>query len=202
MSYSRTLLRIALTAIATLQLAACSKTVQWEEEVTLNTGETIWVKRTVNYTLKGGAGNPLDRRYRRDMDEAIEFTWKGKNYLYKGTATINVLAISPSKRPILVAPAEGNSWNLRNNYPCTIPYYVQLEPDDSGHAWMWQPQIESWLFNLPTNLFRDFGTPEGILPRYTAQQKRLQPYLVDPQSAYLQRIDPAFVGDLCMQKMK
>ena len=51
--------RLVLAAFAVLQLAGCSKTVQWEEEVPLNTGETIWVQRTVKYTYRGGAGNPL-----------------------------------------------------------------------------------------------------------------------------------------------
>ena len=59
-------LQILLIVIAATQLAACSKTVQWEEEVPLNTGETIWVEKTLNYTIKGGAGNPLDMAYRPD----------------------------------------------------------------------------------------------------------------------------------------
>jgi hypothetical protein len=46
-----------------LQLTACSKTVQWEEEVPLNTGEVIWVKREVTYKYKGAGGNPLDMDY-------------------------------------------------------------------------------------------------------------------------------------------
>ena len=157
-------LQILLAVIAATQLTACSKTVQWEEEVRLNTGETIWVKRTVVYTAQGGAGNPLDVAYRRGKDEAIEFTWNGKNYYYKGEAVIMVLAISPEKRPVLVAKASGNAWAARHKYACTYPYYVQLVPDIAGQAWTWPPHIEPWLYNLPTNLFRDFGKPEGILP--------------------------------------
>lgn len=38
-----------LMGIAVLLLSACSKTVTWEEEVPLNTGEVIWVKRVDSY---------------------------------------------------------------------------------------------------------------------------------------------------------
>ena len=37
------LLKIFLVGAGMLQLSACSKTVQWEEEVPLNTGEVFWV---------------------------------------------------------------------------------------------------------------------------------------------------------------
>jgi len=198
----KTLLRIVLPAIAMMHLTACSKTVHWEEEVPLNTGETIWVKRTVVYTKKGGAGNPLDMAYRRDHDEAIEFTWNGKNYYYKGEAGIMVLAVSPKKQPILVAKAADNSWDATYYYGCTYPFYVQLVPDETGRAWTWPPHIESWLYNLPANLFRSFGQPDGMLSKYTAQQKSLQPYLSDPLSVSMHKIDPAYTGDRCKPKEK
>ena len=50
--------RITLLLSAIL-LGACSKTVQWEEEVPLNTGEVIWVKRTDTFTRRSEPGNPL-----------------------------------------------------------------------------------------------------------------------------------------------
>ena len=40
MNRFKTSLRILVAMVAALQLTACSKTVQWEEEVPLNTGET------------------------------------------------------------------------------------------------------------------------------------------------------------------
>jgi hypothetical protein len=43
--------RIALLVGAHLLLCACSKTMQWEEEVSLNTGETIWIERTMPWAL-------------------------------------------------------------------------------------------------------------------------------------------------------
>ena len=40
-------IKLILIGLAMTALTACSKTVEWEEEVPLNTGETIVVKRTV-----------------------------------------------------------------------------------------------------------------------------------------------------------
>ena len=37
--------QMVLWCVLALHLAACSRTVEWQEEVPLNTGETIWVKR-------------------------------------------------------------------------------------------------------------------------------------------------------------
>lgn len=183
-------------------LSACSKTVQWEEEVPLNTGETIWVKRTVVYSSHGGAGNPLDMAYRPEKDQAIEFTWRGKSYHYKGEAWIMLLAISPRGQPVLVGPAENNSWEARYRYLCTIPFYVQLVPDEPGRNWTWPPQIEPWLYNLPTNLLLDIGDPSYMRSRYSQAEKMKQPFWVDPYSRYLQKVEPAFTGDLCKKKEK
>ncbi|MDH5799085.1 MAG: hypothetical protein OEZ19_11005 [Paracoccaceae bacterium] len=195
-------LQIIFALVTSLQLTGCSKTLQWKEEVQLNTGATIWVKRTVVYTKRGGAGNPLDMAYRRETDQAIEFTWNGRPYYYKGEANIMVLAISPENTPVLVAPADGNAWDSRYHYACTLPYYVQLVPDATGRAWTWPPHIEPWLYNLPTNLFGDFGQPEGMLLRYTVQQKRLQPYLSDPRLVSSHKINPEYSDRSCKQKKK
>ncbi|MGH8858024.1 MAG: hypothetical protein ACREXG_08345, partial [Polaromonas sp.] len=192
--------RIVTLGALTVVLSACSKTVTWEEEVPLNTGEMIWVKRTAVYTKQGGAGNPLDVAYRL-AEHKMEFQWAGKEYTFQ-QGGVMVLAISPTGQPVLVGQADAGAWDAVHNYKCTFPFYVQFVPDVSGKTWTWPAHIEPWLYNLPTNLFRDFGTPEGVLPRYTAQQKRLQPYLADPRSVSMQKIDPAYTGDLCKRKEK
>ena len=195
-------MRLIVLTLCAFLLTACSKTIQWEEEVPLNTGETIWVKRTVVYSPKGDAGNPLDTAYRPEKDGAIEFTWDGRRFYYRGEAVIMVLAISPARVPILVAAAPDNSWEARYKYACTYPYYVQLVPDESGRTWNWPPKIEPWLYDLPTNLFREFGNPDQMLRRYSVQQKRFQSYLADPRLTSMHKIDPTFTGDLCKRTEK
>ena len=100
---------------AACALSGCSKTVQWEEEVPLNTGETIWVVRTVTYSYQGDAGNPLDMAYRPDDTEIIEFAWDEKAYRYEGDARVILLAISAMKNPVLVARADDQSWDWKHN---------------------------------------------------------------------------------------
>ncbi len=194
------LLRLLLAMAAAAQLTACSKTIQWEEEVPLNTGETIWVKRTVVYSPQGGAGNPGDIAYRPEKDQAIDFTWNGKSYYYKGDARLILLAISPQEQPVLVARAEDNAWEARHQYPCTIPHYVQLVPDASGRAWSWPTKIEPWLYNLRTNLLLARHPPDEMRKRYTIQDRQAENYPGAVQSPSKQVIDPGFAGDLCKTK--
>lgn len=161
MNRFKSILKLILIMGATMTISACSKTVHWEEEVPLNTGETIWVKRYVTYKLQGAGGNPLDIAYRPDWTETLEFTWQGRKYMHRGQAMIDVLAISPlTKRPVLVAWAANKDWHFRNNYRCTSPFHVQFMPDSSGQVWTWPSAIEPWLYGLPYNMMRH--KPESL----------------------------------------
>ena len=192
MNILKMLLKILLTAGAALQLTACSKTVQWEEEVPLNTGDTIWVKRTVNYTLQGGAGNPLDIAYRPEWVEKLEFTWSGKKYVYEGVANVIVLAISPQKRPVLVARASDKSWEVKHKHPCANPSYVQLVPDAKGRIWTWPAEIETWLYAIPANLMLKRSPPNDMHKTYSIQERATQDAIARLQSPSLAMIDHTF----------
>ena len=72
MHHLKTVLRLLISITIGMHIAACSKTVHWEEQVLLNTGQTIWVERTVIYSRRDGAGNPLDVAYRPEKDQAIK----------------------------------------------------------------------------------------------------------------------------------
>ena len=163
--------KVILLAIAALELSACSKAVSWEEEVPLNNGTTIWVKRTQEYSYRGGGGNPLDIAFRPDPEENVEFTWGRRKYHYRGDAHIILLAISPSKTPVLVAGAADNQWNWRHNYRCTTPFYVQLNPLGDGSSWVWPAQIEPWLYGLPYNLMRGRLPAPEMKKQFTAQDR-------------------------------
>ena len=190
MNFGHHLLRTLLMMFVSLQLVACSKTVQWEEEVPLNTGETIWVKRTVNYTLQGGAGNPLDVAYRPEWMEKLEFEWGGKKFAYEGDASVLLLAISPQQQPMLVARASDKNWEMKHKYQCATPSYVQLMPDAKGQTWSWPPAIEPWLYGLPANLMLERKKPEEMRKRYLAQDRKNEDAGV---SASLTHINPSFI---------
>jgi hypothetical protein len=193
------LFTVAMLAI--MQLTACAKNVQWEEEVLLNTGETIIVTKEVRYTIKGQPGNPLDLGYLPDFVESTSFKYGGRDYAYKGDAAIMVLAISPQKLPVLLAPAGDSDWYRHHKYPlCTKPYYVQLVPDITGQHWTWPDQIELWTYNLPANLLGDRDHPSEVKRRYTMADKAAQRYMRDPLSLYLQKIDPLYANLNCHEE--
>lgn len=192
-SYPGKILRVLLFVAGALVLTACSKTVQWEEEVPLNTGERIWVKRYVTYKLQGAGGNPLDIGYRPDWTEEIAFEWMGKKYKYTGDAGIILIAISPlTKQPVLVANAMIGGWYRTNNYKCTMPYYVQFNPDDSGQHWSWPPKIETWLYGSGYNLMHHKPKLGAEQPKYIEQDRKKLDSVVAAQSPHLIRVDASF----------
>ena len=186
--------------LALVALSACSKTVQWEEEVPLNTGETIWVKRSVVYSLQGESGNPMNIGYGQNKTETLSFEWGGKKYVYKGEAALMLLAISPQKQPVLVAPAADRSWDWNHNYYCTIPYYVQFVPDASGRKWTWPPDVEPWLYGLLHNLLRQRRKPEEMKARYSAQQRNEEDAIMVIQGPSSGKIDPKFSDRDCKKR--
>lgn len=140
--------------VALSPLAACSTPVEWDEEVLLNTGETILVRRKIEYALRGGFGNPADIAMRPTNVQQIRFTYSHTEYMYEGRINLILLAISPDGKPNLVAPAADYNWanDWEHKYSCVVPFYVQLVPDSTGKVWTWPKRPESWLFGLPSNL--------------------------------------------------
>jgi hypothetical protein len=151
-----TLLTLAVLCI--LLVGSCAfvtrdREVRWEEEVPLNTGEMIVVKRSMPWTFQGGAGNPFDMAMRGNPDkQVIEFSYKGRYYSYSGGAYILWITVAPDGLPNLVAPAGSLAWADRNYYYCVDPFYVQFKPNPDGKTWTWPTQIEPWLYGQPYNV--------------------------------------------------
>ena len=181
-------------------LSACSRSVTWEEEVPLNTGEVIWVERTVTYKLKGAGGNPLDMAYRPDWTEELAFEWKGRKYRYVGDADMMLLAISPTlQHPVLVASAANKEWHWRNNYRCTTPFYVQFIPSANGREWSWPPSIEPWLYGMSHNLMAKRNALGEMKARYTALDRKEMDRTMAIQDPASARIDPSYQFDQCFK---
>ena len=143
--------------VVAFSVAGCSRSVHWEEEVPLNTGETIWVKRSGTYTYRSASGNPLAYGYQPDWVSTTQFNYRGKDYSFTNSAGLILLAIAPDGAPTLLASAANHDWQWDNNYFCVTPFYVQFRPDASGKVWTWGERIETWPYGLPTNLL--FGLP-------------------------------------------
>lgn len=186
----------------TLSAPACSKTVTWEEEVLLNTGETISIRRTMPWEPLGGFGNPLDVAMRPTYDQTIRFKYKGKEYVYRGRANIRWIAISPLGRPVLVARAGDLAWARRSNYYCVVPYYVQFIPDPDGEHWTWPENIETWLHLLPANVMATIPTLEEVQRnRYSMRAKNTRDASHHVQSPTAARIDPNYKEEGCIHKI-
>lgn len=191
-------LLMLLVVLPLLTLTACSKTVQWEEEVPLNTGEVIWVKRYVTYKLKGAGGNPLDVGYRPDWTETLEFTWQGKKYSYSGDAAIMLVAISPStKKPVLVAPKGTQNWIRARDFPCVKPFYEQLVVNESKWEWQLLPKLEPWTLGLPRNLMAHRSKMSEASERYSSADRQQRDSIMTIQSPHLARIDPSYQPEVC-----
>ena len=184
---ARKILLLGIGASAVLvALSFWSRTVEWEEEVPLNTGKTIWVKRMVKYTPQGDSGNPLKIAYRPQEIAYLEFEWGNRRYKYRGDACLQVLAINLQDRPVLIADAGCYGWASTHRYN-RCAGYVQLNPSDDGSTWTWPPNIEDWAYGLRTNLVSDFTYPSRLQKRLS-KEARESLLGTDPQTESLRRV--------------
>jgi hypothetical protein len=173
--------------VAVFLLSACSKTVTWEEEVPLNTGEVIWVERSVDYSIQGDAGNPMDLAWRPKKEQTLNFEWKGKKYRYEGDACLQVLAIHQGL-PVLIARSGCHGWAWTHQYE-KCESYVQLNTV-SPTEWIWLPRPANWVFGLRTNLVVDFTNRDRFTKPVTADL-RTSYETKDPRGSFLTSVERA-----------
>lgn len=188
-----------LLVIAAVQLAGCSKTVQWDEEVPLNTGDTIWVKRSATYARSGAYANPLQLGWMLKA-ETLTFEWAGQKYEWEGDISLMALAIDPQHRPILVADADWNyRWGDRHHYTCVKPYYVQFVPK-SPSEWPWLLAVEPWLYGVEANLMRYRTTPNEMPIRVSRSDRNNADADMLYRNASAKQINPNYIPDHCKGK--
>ncbi len=175
------------------------RTVTWEEEVPLNTGENIVVKRSGKYEFNlytAGTGHAFF--YSPMPRSTIEFTYKGKQYVNTSEGGLQLIAIAPDGLPNLVANAI--AWNRKNKnvYSCDPPYYMQFRPSSNGTEWTWPNRIDPWLYKLPTNLLLGIAAIEDDGKKFTSldrQASNASAYAY----AYAKFIDTAYFSDGCIR---
>lgn len=193
MSCIKKLVQILLILTGAMQLVACSKTVEWEEEVPLNTGETIWIQRSKTWVYKGGFGNPFDMAMRPTGEQTIRFLYRGTDYRFSGRVMVGWIAISPDKKPVLVGIPGAFGWHSENAYYCVTPYYVQFVPDKAGTKWTWPEKIEPWLYNLSANVMA--STPqlkEERQAQYTPKDRDTRDSTYRLEGFFRRQIDPLY----------
>jgi hypothetical protein len=193
--------QMVLWCVLALHLAACSRTVEWQEEVPLNTGETIWVKREADYEISGDAGNPLNIGMYPTGVQEIRFEYAGRTYTYRSRINLILLAISPQGVPNLIAPAGDYSWakDWNHRYSCTVPFYVQLIPGPDGKTWTWPKTPEPWLYGMPANLMVHHPRPgEPWKRKYTRSDRDERDTSSRASIPSGARIDPLYKSDNCI----
>jgi len=191
---------LAIVVVALFLPSGIGRTRHLQQEVLLNTGETIIVHWTVDYSLEGGAGNPMSISLSPNLTKTLEFDYAGKHYSYRGYASLFLLAISPEGTPTLVLHPEGFHWGGRNRYKCTTPYYAQLSPDESGKNWSFPPNIELWLYGLRGNLSQMiFWLPFSSEPRGALQTIKEEYSSERRDRKWLESVDPTYTTNSCFK---
>lgn len=188
-----------LLFIVLVNIFGCEKTRILRQEVLLNTGERIVVNWVVEYSLQGDAGNPMNIKMRPKQLMTLTFDYRGKKYRYHGDADIFLLAISPDGLANLIIYPDSFSWGWKNNYRCTVPYYAQLIPDETGQTWTFPSNIEPWLYGLRGNLSRKiFDAPQETIR--SAEQTIQEEYSSKrADEARFQFVDPSYSTDNCIK---
>lgn len=179
-------------------MAGCTNTnaVVWDEEVPLNTGEVIVVRREQAYQRGSEPGNPLKTAWIAKTPGTMKFHWRGRDYTFNQHSVPMVLAISPEGQPVLLANAGVGGWDQDNGFACRSPFYVQFTPDATGRKWTWPASIAPWTHGMAANLLVSLPRPDEGQPRYSAAEVRsINAGLASPRH-YL-AIDPAFTPSHC-----
>ncbi|WP_143435979.1 hypothetical protein [Hydrogenophaga sp. IBVHS1] len=184
------MLKVLLALASASLLTGCSKTANWEEEAPLNTGETIWVKRSQDYSISGDSGNPMDLGWHPIDEHAIEFDWAGKKYRYSGDARPMLLAIDNDvNQPVLVSIfSMSGSYYKANYFRCNRAYYVAFIYDPEKATWSPQAGDAPWLNQLKSNLTIDFHDSLRLQGRITAIARE-QSWSSDPRRKSSYKVD-------------
>ena len=182
-------MRSTAVLLLALQLAACSKSIQWEEEVPLNTGETIWVKRTDSYVRGGDAGNPLKIVWWLEQRN-YEFEWQGKRLSYlRRTRTISgpigLYVVTPGKAISVVDSAAA----------CSKPGWVEYRWQQD--AWRLQDTFDPALVGLPRNLMAHFSADDGEIPQRVTSGFKRKEDTAQNRAAPLMQIESQHIASAC-----
>ena len=150
--------RITLLLSAIL-LTACSKTVQWEEEVPLNTGEVIWVKRTDTYVKGSEPGNPLKMTWGLEK-RFYKFLWQKQTYEYE--------VVVKAGGPILIHAFEDRVIAIIDSAWPQCSGYGEYRWVD-GH-WVLQKNVSAEIVGRPRNLMAHYSAIDGDIPMRVTQE--------------------------------
>jgi hypothetical protein len=139
----------AFAAVLSLALAACGKTVHWEEEVSLLSQQSIIVSRTVELNFTGGELSNATTRWPTTYTLTALNPLNGKKYVWKGSYGLNpiLLEFSKSSAFLIAIPmrcdAKIEKYSL-NGFP-----YIFMKNEDG----------KNWLTVAPDKFPTEYLTP-------------------------------------------
>lgn len=177
-------------------MTGCTNAVGWDEEVVLNTGDVIVVRREQAYQRGSEPGNPFKPGWIARTPGTMKFHWRGRDYTFSQHGLPMVLAIAPQGQPVVLANASVGGWDLDHQFACRTPFYVQFTPDGTGPNWTWPASIAPWTHGMTANLLLKIPRPGESQARYAAAEVRAINQGLASPGHYL-AIDPAFTPSHC-----
>lgn len=159
MDYLKKLLIILIGVFLATQLSACTKTVRWEEEVPLNTGEVILVSRKDFFVQRSEPGNPFKMGW-WIKKRSYRFHWQGKDYSYT-TRHANgpiILYVYIKEKTVSIID---DGWPKCSGY---------AEFRWTGGEWKIQKDINRAIIGRPVNIMDYYSAIDGKIPARVTQE--------------------------------
>lgn len=137
------------------------KTVEWNEEVPLNTGEIIWVHRVDIFKRGSQPGNPFKSGWWPNKRKYI-FSWQGREYFYETTSFYGsplLLYVYPSDQIVAL---------IAYSKKCQKPGYAEFRWING--EWVVQQNLNPLLIGLPRNLMDYSSAEDGDIPKKVTQE--------------------------------
>ena len=160
MQYFDKYLNIFLAVLATTQLSSCSKSIRWQEEVPVNTGEVIIMNREDVFVRRSAPGNPFLMGWWLN-GRSYKFFWNGRHYSYK------VTGVSTGPMLLYVYPKENTVAIIDSGWP-KCSGYAEWRWADSG-AWEIQKNINPEIIGKTRNIMDYFSARDGHIPKIVTQ---------------------------------
>lgn len=169
-----------------------SKTVEWDEEVPINTGETIFVHRTGVYKSGSEPGNPFKSGW-WPKNRRFDFSWRGRKYSYDTSSFVGgdpmLLYVYPSEQIVtLVAYSKD----------CQKAGYAEFRWKNG--KWVVQQNLNPALIGLPRNLMEYSSAEDGDIPqRVTQEWIRKQRFDLPQRGGSLTHLPESEISENCMR---
>lgn len=138
-----------------------AKTVEWDEEVPLNTGETIWVHRADVYKSGSEPGNPFKSAW-WPKNRRYNFSWRGQKHFFETPS------FGGSPLLLYVYPSEQVIALVAYSKDCQKPGYAEFRWKNG--EWAIQQNLNPTLIGLPRNLMDYSSAGDGEIPGQVTQE--------------------------------